>query len=69
MVMIILGVIMIVLGLYDYKYPNSKLLRLFNRGPKNDTDKQEVRSNGSVGILSGITFILLGAISRFLINR
>ncbi|MBE9918008.1 hypothetical protein G8C92_28820 [Paenibacillus donghaensis] len=66
MVMIILGVIMIAFGLYDYKNPNSKLLRIFNLGPKNDTDKEEVRSNGSVGIFGGIMFISIGIIAIFL---
>jgi len=68
MIMMILGVIMIVFGIYDYKNPNSKLLRIFNRSPKNDTDKQEIRSNGSVGIVSGILFISIGAIAFFLRN-
>ncbi|MDR9852854.1 hypothetical protein RJP21_04450 [Paenibacillus sp. VCA1] len=66
MVMILLGVIMIVFGLYDYKNPNSKLVKILNRRPKHDADRQEIRSNGSIGIVSGIMFICIGAIAFFL---
>ncbi|MEC0205902.1 hypothetical protein P4H39_25150 [Paenibacillus lautus] len=66
MVMIILGVIMIVLGLYDYKNPNLKFFKFLSRTPKNDTNKQEIRSNGESGIIGGIIFIVIGVIALLL---
>lgn len=68
MVMMILGVIMIVFGLYDYMKPNSKLLRFINRRPKNDSVTQEVRFNGQSGIFGGILFIAIGVIVILLRN-
>lgn len=62
MIMMILGVIMIVFGLYDYTNPNFKLLSFINRHPKNDSGKQEVRFNGQSGIFGGIFFIAIGVI-------
>lgn len=62
MAMIILGVIMIVFGLYDYKNPNIKLLKFLTRTPKSDTNTQEIRSNGESGIVGGIIFIVIGVI-------
>ncbi|GIO59591.1 hypothetical protein [Paenibacillus cineris] len=60
--MIVLGIFMIVLGLYDYKNPDSKLLKFLRRAPKNDTEVQQVRSNGSTEMFGGIIFILIGVV-------
>ncbi|KHF35217.1 hypothetical protein NYE48_10835 [Paenibacillus sp. FSL M7-1455] len=68
MVMILIGIIMILLGLYDAKKPDSGLFRFLRRTPKTEIKPHEIRYQGEAGIFGGALFIVVGLISVMVKN-
>ncbi|GIP43530.1 hypothetical protein J45TS6_19890 [Paenibacillus sp. J45TS6] len=68
MIMIILGVIVISLTLYDFKKPDSKLMRTLKRVPGGDknVDIKQTSSSFAMGVSTGVVFILIGVIAKIL---
>lgn len=66
MIMIILGVIIIALTLYDHKYPNSTVSRFFKRISLGNKNVESTQTSSAMSVSSGVIFILIGVVAIFL---
>lgn len=62
LVLMMIGAIMILFGVYDYKRPDSKLLRFMKRAPETEHDRRNIRYGGESGIFGGVLFVVIGFI-------
>lgn len=64
--MIILGIIIIALTLYDHKYPNSTVSRFFKRISLGNKNVESTQTSIAVGVRDGVIFILIGVVAKLL---
>ncbi|MDQ0719781.1 hypothetical protein QF049_001042 [Paenibacillus sp. W4I10] len=64
--MIVLGIIIIALTVYDRKNPNSIVSRFFKRITPGHKNVESAQISSTTGIGSGVIFILIGVVAIFL---
>jgi len=60
--MIVLGIIIIALTVYDRNYPNSIVSRFFKRITPGHKNVESAQISSTTGIGSGVIFILIGVV-------
>ncbi len=66
MVMMILGLLLLAVSVLQYFKPESKIIRLANRGSKDTNNVHALRNNALMGLTTGVVFIIIGVIAQVL---
>ncbi|MEK3796441.1 hypothetical protein MKX42_32370 [Paenibacillus sp. FSL R7-0204] len=66
MTMMVLGLLLLAISVFQYVKPESKLVRFANRGSKDTSDIPALKSNALMGLTTGVVFIVIGVIARVL---
>jgi len=66
MIMILLGIIIIALTLYDYKKTNSLVSRILKHVPLFNKNMDDTKPNHAIGISMGVFFMMIGVIAKLL---